>query len=186
MFVETTTENLRNLVFDLVSLEDGELVLEDNSGYIFIIHVNSFSTNNVFVPILGFNPNTSNNTIRWSYTAASDLAYDSIGVKLQYGTLTSQNATAVTDITDYDNRTYRTNSPFKMYTSVVFDEIVGTEDILAENQLSIYPNPTSDKLYVDMNLDKVSKNVRVEIYGMDGRRVLTDEGSLTKKVIVSK
>lgn len=215
MFVETTTENLRNLVFDLVSLEDGELVLEDNSGYIFIIHVNSFSTNNVFVPILGFNPNTSNNTIRWSYTAASDLAYDSIGVKLQYGTLTSQNATAVTDPTDYDNRTYRTNSPFKMYTSVVFDEIVGTEDILAENQLSIYPNPTSDKLYVDMNLDKVSKNVRVEIYGMDGRRVLTenhsnirtetlkinaqllsngvyttkvitDEGSLTKKVIVSK
>lgn len=215
MFVETTSENLRSLVFDLKNLDGGDLVFEDNSGYIFVIHVSSFLANDVFVPILGFNPNTSNNTLRWSFTAASDLAYDSLGMKVHYGTVTSQNATAIAEPSDFDNRSYRTNSPYKMYTSVIADLYVGTEDILSENQLSIYPNPTSDKLFIDMNLDKMSKNVRVEVYGIDGRRVLTqnfenirtetlrinaqllnngvyttkvitDEGSLTKKIIVSK
>lgn len=215
MFLESTTENLRSLTFQLQDLNGGDLVLEDNTGYIFVVHVTNIADNNTFIPLLGFNPNTSNQTLRWSYTGATDLAFDELGIDRHYGTVTSFNATASSDIDELDQRDFRSNLPYKFYTSVIVEEASNTEDVLADNALSIYPNPTSDKLFFDMNLEKVSKNVRIEIMGIDGKlayaedftnvrtellkintnnftsgvylaKVITDEGTLSKKVIVSK
>jgi hypothetical protein len=216
MFIDNDNPSLRSLVFQLKSLDDGDLILEDNSGYMFVIHVTAF-TGTANLPILGFNPNTSNQTLRWSYTAAMDLAFDSLFIQNpHYGTVTSQNATAVTDPSELDQRTFRSNMPYKMYSSVKFDLVNNTDDnLLSDNAFTIYPNPTSDKLFIDMNLDKTAKDVKVELYSVDGRRVISDsynnirtetlkintntlisgvytakiitnDGTLSKKVIVSK
>lgn len=212
MFVDNTTAGRRRSKFLLQDLDGNPLTLEDNTGYLFVLHVRQFS-GTAYFPFLSFNPNSgTNQTLRWSYTEATNLGFAQEGVYRHFDTVVSRGASD-TDVED--ERPLYTNFFKRKFSEVLLAETNSTEEVLAENALSIYPNPTSDKLFIDMNLDQVSKNVRVELSGIDGKRALvqnfenvstetlkinantltngiytakitTDAGTLTKKVIVSK
>ena len=213
-FIESSTPNLRSLYFNVQSTDGSDLTLEDNTGYIFVLHISQFSGEDYF-PVLGFSTDSENYTLRSSYTAATFLGFEQAGINRYFNTLVSSGATSNDNL---DDRTMRSiNSDNKHYSELLIEaDVVSTKDeVLAENALNVYPNPTSDKLYVDMNLSKVSKEVKVNVYGIDGRlvltqnfenirtetlkinthllnsgvytaKVITDEGSTTKKVLVSK
>jgi hypothetical protein len=52
-----------------------------------------------------------------------------------------------------------------------------------DNQISVYPNPASN--YVVFDLARVSESATVELFGMDGKKVLEQKLSLNKQVSVS-
>lgn len=211
LFVDNTTAGRRRSKFLLRDLNGGELKLEDNTEYVFMVNVRAFS-GTAYFPFLGFNPNSSNTTLRWSYTDATNLANAQVGVFRNFGTLVSRGATEDDNV---DERTLATRFFKRMYSEVAIDVASNTRDLLDESAVSVHPNPTSGDLYIDLNLSKVSKEVVVEMYDIAGKKmssqtfnnvrteslkvnastlnsgiylatITTDEGTTSKKVIVTK
>jgi hypothetical protein len=209
LFVDNTTAGRRRSSFNITDLNGGELILEDNTGYLFMVDVRQFSGTKYF-PFLSFNPNSSNNTLRWSYTEATNLAFTQEGINRYFGTVVSRGATD-TDVPA--ERSLATNFFKRMYSQVVVDDITGTKDPLAETALNIHPNPATTDLFVDLNLAQISKTVKVEMFDIAGKKVIsqsfqnartealkinvaslntgmyvtkitTDEGFITKKVMI--
>ena len=90
-----------------------------------------------------------------------------------------------------------------------------TYDIADKAQVSTFPNPASRELFIDVTLENVSQNVRVDLVSIDGRMAVsksfsnvqdsrlrldlsgivsgtysvlihTDKGLITRKVVVQK
>ncbi len=60
------------------------------------------------------------------------------------------------------------------HTGMILSPTVGVEDLLAENSIRIYPNPTSDKLvYVELNLANLQE-VSISILNMQGGMISTE------------
>ncbi len=214
LFIDNTTPNRRRSRFLLTNLDgsnEGRLRLEDNATYVFVLNIRSFSGTNYF-PVLGYNPNSSNTQLRWGYTEATNLGYGLKGINYNVGTVVSRGATD-TDIPA--ERSLATNFFKRLYSEVLGDFTTNTEDQLEETALSVYPNPAANEVFVDLNLNKVSKNVKVELFDVTGKKAIsqsfenvrteslkislasintgvyvakitTDEGFITKKVLVTK
>ena len=211
IFVDNTTEGRRDLAFQLVNISGKELVLEDDGEYLFVIHVDQFTGADYF-PFLSFRPESNDPLLRWAFTEATELAFNNEEIRRHYGTVVSRDA-ADGDVPD--DRLLYTRFFKKMYSEIQVDEFSGTKDELAETSVAIYPNPANADLFIDMNLDKVSKNVSVDVYDITGRKlisqkfdnikseslkintaslgtgayvakVLTDEGFVSKKVMIKK
>ena len=90
-----------------------------------------------------------------------------------------------------------------------------TYDVTTSGEATLFPNPASSELYIDLTLPQVSKNVKVDLMSIDGRIVTsasfqqvlesrlrldltdivsgtynalihTDEGVITRKVVIQK
>ncbi|MBK8701478.1 MAG: T9SS type A sorting domain-containing protein [Saprospiraceae bacterium] len=211
VFIDNTTAGRRRSKFFLQNLDGGELQMEDNTSYLFMLNVRGFS-GTAYFPFLSFNPNSSNTTLRWSYTDATNLAFQQEGVNRYFGTVVSRGATENDNV---DERNLATNFFKRLYSEVLIDVASGTEDALDELAVSIHPNPASNDLYVDMNLANTSKKVVIEMYDIAGKKmtsqsfdnirteslkvnvsslgtglyfanVTTDEGTTSKKVMINK
>lgn len=211
MFIDNTTPNRRRSKFLLRDLDGNELKFEDNTAYVFVLNVRAFS-GTAYFPFIGYNPNSSNATLRWGYTEATNLGYNALGINYNVGTVVSRGATD-TDVPA--ERSLATNFFRRLYSEVSIDKANSVEDQLAEDALSIHPNPATNEIYVDLNLSKVSKNVNVDLIDLTGKKVsshsfanvrteslkvniatintgvyvakiTTDEGFITKKVMVTK
>ncbi|MBK8849406.1 MAG: T9SS type A sorting domain-containing protein [Saprospiraceae bacterium] len=211
LFIDNTTEGRRRSKFLLTNLDGGELTLEDNTEYVFMVNVRAFS-GTAYFPFLSFNPNSSNTTLRWSYTEATNFANAQVGVHRNFGTLVSRGATE-DDVVD--ERSLATRFFKRMYSEVSIDPATNTTDELDEMAVSVHPNPTSGDLYIDMNLTNATKQVLVEMYDLTGKKmssqsfnnirteslkvntntlntgvyfakITTDEGTASRKVIVTK
>lgn len=60
----------------------------------------------------------------------------------------------------------------KAYSDVSVENTLGTQNVILEKQLIIYPNPASEKVFV-----KGDKVTEAEIYSMDGKRINVDLSS---------
>ncbi len=211
LFIDNTTAGRRRSKFILKDLDGNELKLEDKTTYLFMVNVRGFS-GTAYFPFLSFNPNSSNTTLRWSYTEATNFADATEGIFRNFGTCVSRGATESDNV---DERLLATRFFKRMYSEVQIGLASATEDVLDEMAVSVHPNPTSGDLYVDMNLSNVSKKVMVEMYDLAGKKmstqsfnnvrteslkvntntlntgvyfakITTDEGAASRKVIVTK
>jgi hypothetical protein len=172
IFVDNTTVNRRRLKFNLVNLDGGDLVLENNTSYLFVLNCSGF-TGTAYFPFLSFNPNSSNTTLRWSYTDATNLAWDSIpgGNTRYWGTVVSRGAAAGDDVTQ---RSLATNFFKRLYNEVTVEKVSGTNDPLNETALQVYPNPASTELNLVVNLDKTTDELLVELFDVTGKVVSSE------------
>ncbi len=176
MFIDNTTENRRNLKFFLKGLDEvSPLVLEDNTEYIFVVHVNQFNDPPAgeYFPLLSFAPESAIQNLRWGYTEATELGLNAAGVRRHYGTVVSR-LTAEGD--EPNDRLWRARFFKKMYCEVVLDPKTDAKDeTLADDAVNAYPNPASTELYLDINLNKVSKTVSVDMFDLTGKVVISEQ-----------
>jgi len=102
-----------------------------------------------------------------------------------------------------------------MYLEMDLEKALSTYNVNNTAEVKVFPNPAARELYIDITLENVSNNVKVDLVSMDGKTVLsksfdgvqdsrlkidltnvttgtysalihTNEGVITKKVIVQK
>ena len=102
-----------------------------------------------------------------------------------------------------------------LYLEMDVEEANSTYNVNSTAEVKVFPNPAARELYIDITLENVSNNVKVDLVSMDGKTVLsksfdgvqdsrlkidltnvttgtysalihTNEGVITKKVIVQK
>ncbi|MFZ1525288.1 MAG: T9SS type A sorting domain-containing protein, partial [Saprospiraceae bacterium] len=161
--------------------------------------------------ILGYDPRTLNTVGRDYYYGATNLAYDSLGL------LRSASSFGGKGDSPDDNDT---REIFRVDFKTAFIEMdlalaSSTYDVATSGEATLFPNPASSELYIDLTLPQVSKNVKVDLMSIDGRIVTsasfqqvqesrlrldltdivsgtynaliqTDEGVITRKVVIQK
>jgi hypothetical protein len=207
MFIDTATVGRRRTFFNVKDLDNKTLFLEDNTGYIFLLRTtfvkgapaNANTQVHIF-PFLGFGEDSQTNFNSNAVTFANNTLAKK---EWNYGSILNNGANLI------GNTSVRTYNEL-----IIAPNSVGTEEELAETNFSVYPNPATSDLFVDLKLTNVAKNVSVKITDIMGRIVLeqsavnvqnetikiniaqipsgvyltkieTSEGSTTKKIIIS-
>jgi len=162
------------------------LELDNNSTYVFVIA--SRSNGGLPLNYLGFDPESEIATRSFLH-GATNLALDSLGIDQIYGGFL-EDITANTgpaEIQDLlinnDLQGQGANGNF----GVLFDfrtiflemqiqsRTVGTEDLNTAQAIEVYPNPATDRVFVDLALENVSNTVNIEVVDAKGQRVLTQD-----------
>lgn len=198
------------------------MTLEDNTSYFVTAHSAPFDGSAPRYRFLQHSGAGNDSYDRSVFPAPVNLAFDSLGLGLERiaGTYTSLSGIDGS-YEDIRSRSYsRTgNEGFgawsMAYLEFIVTNITSTYDIQSNIQVTTFPNPAVNELYIDITLENVSNDVRVELVGMDGKVVAnksynnvldsrlkldlsnvpagaysalihTNEGVATKKVIVQK
>ncbi|MBK9256506.1 MAG: T9SS type A sorting domain-containing protein [Saprospiraceae bacterium] len=201
--------------------EGVRVTLKDNTTYLLMAHTNPFDAGTEryqFLTYSGF-ANTSFN--RSIYHPATNYAFDTLGIDRRAGTLWDIEGVdgSYEDIRgrsfDILGNSATLFSFAMMYLEMDVDLKSNTYDFTNNVQVKTFPNPVSRDLYIDLTLENVSKNVKVDLFNIDGSLVMsksfsnvqderlrldlsgvingaynvvinTAEGTVTKKVIVQK
>ncbi len=172
MYIENTTKGRRRSKFILKNLEGNDLVLEDNSSYLFMLDVRSFSGSEYF-PFLSYNPNSTNQTLRWGFTEATNLGFAKESINRHFGTCVSIDAQEVDNVNE---RKLATNFFKVLCTEVISENIDTSVGIKNEsnNNFSVFPNPASNELLLDLG-DKIVSRLDVEFLNLTGQSILTEK-----------
>ncbi len=205
LFISDETPDRRRMKFDLVNDLGGELTLEDNTGYLFLIST-AYLTGDIYggtfhvFPFLGF---SESDDPSFNTTAAEFAHNNVLGKERIYGTV----------LNNVDNLVGGVS--VKIYNEVIIDKTSDVKDPLSETSVSIHPNPAATDLYFDLNLTKNSKKVNIELIDVTGKSVLnqnfenvkqqsvkiniaglnrgiymakvvTEEGFITKKIFINE
>ena len=196
--------------------------LKDNTNYILMAHTNPIVPAAPRYKFLTYSgTNLASDFDRSVYTPATDLAFDSLKVNRTAGSLWQIEGVNGT-FEDMRGRQYNAlgnsltlHTFAMMYLEMDIVSRSSTYDIADSGQANIFPNPASTELFIDMKLEKISQNVRVDIMSIDGKLAIsssfigvqdsrlkidisdvvsgtynavihTDHGVITRKVIVQK
>jgi hypothetical protein len=85
---------------------------------------------------------------------------------------------------DEEDRTYGTGNNFTVYMPLTIKPLgaTDTEDLLDDQSISVFPNPVSEMLYVDMNLDAAT-DINLELVDVQGRVIATQNYNSTSGVL---
>lgn len=147
--------------------------LRDDQMYVCVFATNS--NNGTQIGLLGFDSDSPNVQTRNFNVSAVNLALDSLGSNRLTGTAMVQTATGnfdEIDNTTFTGGTWGINELYVEYT--IEPMMVGTEDLNDTQDISIYPNPASDVIFVDFNLEN-SSPVSIEIVDLSGKLLKTFE-----------
>ena len=162
------------------------LELADNSSYVFVVACRS--NDGLPINLMGFDPETDISTRSFLH-GATNLAADSLGLNQVSGGFL-EDITATTGPVDIQNLLINNDLQGQGGTGnfgVLFDfrtiflemriqdRMVGTEDINTSQAIEVFPNPATDRVFVDLALENVSQTVNVEIVDAKGQRVLTQD-----------
>jgi hypothetical protein len=179
--VGSTTAGRRKITLNVFGVDDAGEVdlskpveLESNSGYLVMIDVYPTVGTAVY-PLLSTRSDTRNTRVRNFYYGASELAFSQLNIEKYYSMIS-------TGGTNSDNPADRPLGGFFKNTYVEWElsDPVGTEDIKSDLGFDIHPNPASDVLFVDMQLEKTSNSVRLEVFDLAGRRISVADHSNIK------
>lgn len=194
--------------------------LEDNTSYFVTAHTAPFDGSAPRYTILQHSGAGNDSYDRSVYPFATNFAFDTLEINRVAGTFWNLDGVDG-GYEDIRNRQYQIigNSTFGAFATAYLDftvtNITSTYDIQSNVEVTTFPNPASNELYIDITLENVSNDVRVELVGMDGKVVAnksynnvldsrlkldlsnvpagaysalihTNEGVATKKVIVQK
>ena len=143
--------------------------LRDDQLYVCVFATNS--NNNTQIGLLGFDSNVPSVQSRnWNMSAAN-LALDSLGSNRLTGTAMVQTSSG--DFQEIDGTTFTgglwgINELYVEYTIMETD--TGTEDLNDSQDISVYPNPATEMLMVDLKLNAASP-VSIELMSIDGRLI---------------
>ena len=161
-----------DIEIDMFDLEDPDekytYMLGDDEGILIMIHANNIDEQD-----------------RWFFSAintegfpgfnvpASSFVLDSLGKPSAsgfYGVGSSND-----DIEDRDFT--REPGPLVWYTPLVLSEVSSTGDLNEDIKFTSYPNPTTDKLTVEVNLEDVAKDLTVFVNDMTGKTAMVQKYS---------
>jgi hypothetical protein len=146
--------------------------LRDDQLYVLVLATNS--NNQTQIELLGFDADNANIQNRNFLVNAANLALDSLGSKRVTGTSMQQTASGdfnEIDALDITGGTWGIN---ELYVEYTITQRVGTEDLNEALDISVYPNPTTELLVVDLDLVNVSPVVNIELVNMEGKQVIVD------------
>lgn len=219
-------ENLRSFTVDVFAPDaeggpsEDKVVLEDNTSYFVTAHTAPFDGSAPRYTFLQHSGAGNDSYDRSVYPFATNFAFDTLEINRVAGTFWNLDGVDGS-YEDIRSRQYEIigNSTFGAFATAYIDFQVGgtssTYDIKSNIEVTTFPNPASTELYIDITLENVSNDVRVELVGMDGKVVAnksytnvldsrlkldlssvpagaysalihTNEGVATKKVIVQK
>jgi hypothetical protein len=151
-----------------------------------------------------------------NYSAAT-LAFDTLAIaNRSAGSLFALDGASDADVADRNFEIVQ-NGPTQSaaYLEMDLRQASSTYDVVKSADVKTFPNPASRELYIDLTLEKASKEVRIELISMDGKVVAekefgsvldarlkmdlgqvvsgtynalihTDNGVVTRKVVVQK
>lgn len=164
--------------------EPVRLELDNNSNYVFVIACRS--GDGLPINLLGFDPESGLATRSFLH-GATNLALDSLGIDQVYGGFL-EDITATTGPADIQNLVIDNTLQGQGGTGnfgVLFDfrtiflelqiqsRSVGTEDLNTAQAVDVFPNPATDRVFVDLALENVSQTVNIEVVDAKGQRVIT-------------
>jgi len=221
--------NLRNIEIPMwradsegLPEEGKKFDLKDNTTYFLVAHTNPINAISARMRFLTYNGSNLTSTFdRSVYHSATNLAFDSLKVNRTAGSLWEIEGTNGT-FEDMRGRTFNVlgNSVTLHSFSVMYLEMdivsrSSTYEFSGAAEANIFPNPASHELYVDILLENVSKNVRIDLVSVDGKiarsesfsnvkdarlkmdlsdivsgsytaLIQTDQGVITRKVVIQK
>ena len=74
---------------------------------------------------------------------------------------------------DNDTRRLFQVNNFAALSEMHISSLTGTEDINEDIAVSVFPNPASNNVFVDLALENVSDNVNLQVVDIQGRVVMT-------------
>mgnify|MGYP000200034823 CR=1 FL=1 len=171
-------EDYRNLFIPLTNPNDvdAEIELADDSNYIIMAHYSPLSSTADPLPTLA--------------VAQSDLRYyyggTSLAFQNQFEELRGSGYMFGTGIEgDEDDRRLTRAGNFTVYMPLTIKPLgaVDTEDLLNDQAISVFPNPVSEMLYVDMDLGNTATDVNLELVDPQGRVIATQNYTSTSGTI---
>lgn len=160
------------------------LALANDRNYVLVIACRS--NDGLPVNLMGTDP-TANIGTRSFLHGATNLAYDSLGIEIVVGGFMEdiEATTGPTEMQDFAIDASLTGAAqtgnfgvlydFRvLFTELTFDDIMSnTEDINFVQNIEVFPNPVSDKVFVSLDLENVSPAVNIELINAAGQRVLS-------------
>ena len=169
--------------------ETSSVDLANDRQYVLVIACKSGSDGSLPINLLGYEADNGNVADRNYLHGATNLAYDSLGLGNITGTVlenigpndgpleinellinndvVGQGGTGNFGVL-YDFR--------ELYVELtILDRTVGTEDLNTTQAIEIFPNPATDRVFVDLALENVSKTVNVEVVDAKGQRVISQD-----------
>lgn len=223
LFLDAAVENTRLIEVPVWALDNEgnanegvEVDLKDNTTYIAMAHTAPLDPSVERYQFLGYTGRNFNSFDRSTNYSAVSLAFDTLNIARNAGSLYGLTGTSETDVEERNFEIVQNGATQSaVFLEMDIKESTKTYDIAKNVEVTTFPNPASRELYVDVKLEKVSKNVMVELVGIDGRKatsktfdnvrdsrlkldlgnvisgtysvlIHTDNGVVTKKVVVQK
>lgn len=194
--------------------------LKDKTSYFLTVNTAPFDPSFDRYELLQYSGNGGDLFDRSIFVAPTNFAFDTLHINRVCGTYWHRPGIDAT-YEDIRGRNYDRvgNEGFGAWSMLYLEMDVqkgsSTYDIDKNATVNIFPNPASRELYIDLTLENVNKEVRVELVAMDGRSVMsksfsgiqdsrlklevsdliagtysalihTDNGVITKKVVIQK
>lgn len=156
------------------------LELENETNYALVIACRS--GDDLPLNLIGVDPE-ANDQLRSFDPSASNLAFDSLGVDIVTGgflqPITANDGPESFQNFSIDDSFFGSgfNSNILWVEMQIQPRSVSTEDLNLTQNIEVYPNPASDHIYIDIDLDETSKNVTVDFVNTKGERVITERFS---------
>ena len=206
---DLTAAQLRNITVNLVNDDGGPIELTNDAHYLIMAHMRPASTSGSQYRIIA----AETTSLRNFYYVATQLASETGFAEQRFGTMFGVGSTA--DLDDVENRTFSFNGAWTAYMPMRVGLYSDVDEVNNDLNVKIFPNPASDRLIVDLILDNNSEVVSFNLTNIDGKvlmtekaynikndkvelnisqvpsgvymlNVLTEDGFINKKVVVSK
>lgn len=228
-FIDSSFPNLRNIEIPMwrvdqngEGIEGTRVQLKDNTTYFVVAHTSPVFDGVPRYRFLTYNGFANTSFNRSLYHAATNFAFDTLKIDRRAGSLWQLSGTSG-DFSEMRGRNFTIigNSATLFSYAVMYLEmdVVRTtsvkNDFTNNIKASTFPNPASRDLFVDLTLEKLSRNVKIDLISMDGQMIMsrnfenvqderlkldvsnvpggsytvlinTDEGAVSRKVLVIK
>ncbi|MBC7883890.1 MAG: T9SS type A sorting domain-containing protein [Saprospiraceae bacterium] len=151
-----------------------EVDIKDNTTYLVMAHTSPLDPSVERYQLLGYTGRTFSAFDRSTNYAATTYAFDTLHIERNAGSLFGLTGTSEADVADREFEIVQ-NGPTQsaVYLEMDIKQATSTYDIDDKAVVSTFPNPASRELYVDLTLEKVSQNVKIDLISLDGKVVLT-------------
>ena len=181
VFLDAAIENARIIELPLWALdtegnaaEGKEVDLKDNTTYVVMAHTSPLDPSVDRYEILGYTGRTFTAFDRSTNYSASTYAFDTLGIQRNSGSLFGLTGTSAEDVEERNYEIVQNGATQSaVYLEMDVKQATKTYDVDNKAQVSTFPNPASRELYIDVTLEKLSQNVRVDLISMDGKVAAT-------------
>lgn len=179
VFIENIP-NLRNISLPIFAPNaegapsEAKVTLKDNTNYFLAIHTSPLDPSVKRFQFLQYSGVDSDILDRSVFPFATNFAFDTLKINRICGSYWNRTGTS-NEYSEIRNRSYsRTGNEelgawAMLYLEMDVVQKSSTYDLAKTGEAKVFPNPANTELYVDLSLEKVSQNVRVDLVGIDGK-----------------
>ncbi len=149
-----------------------EIQLSDDSHYILMAHMQPFSATDPIFNALAASaaPSATDIADPSIYYGGSNLAWTQEFDEFRGGGYMFSNGIQG----DEQDRTFTVANNFTVYMPLTIAELgsTSTEDLAVDQTISVFPNPASDRMFIDINTANKVTDVSIELLNIQGQAVL--------------